>query len=128
MRVDKTVRRETGYIALWVVLLSAVTQAVFLIGGWWTWKVLCGNLLSAAAGIGNFFLLGLTVQKAVTLEEKNAAALMRSSKTVRFLLLALVAALGAVFLNLWSSIIPLIYPSIAIKLRPIFNKHDTNKP
>lgn len=53
-KVDKTVLRETGYIALFVILLSVLMQAVFLIIGKWDYTVLLGNLLSAAA-VGNFF-------------------------------------------------------------------------
>ena len=31
--MDATVRKETGYIAIWVFLLSVLTQAVFLVIG-----------------------------------------------------------------------------------------------
>ena len=35
MKIDKTVARETRYIALWVICLSLIMQAVFLIIGEW---------------------------------------------------------------------------------------------
>ena len=59
-KIDPTVKRETYYIGVWVLLLSAVLQSVFLILGKWNYTVLLGNVLSAALAVGNFLLLGLT--------------------------------------------------------------------
>ena len=64
-QIDPTVRRETKYILLWVLVLSALLQAVFLVLGQWDIKVLLGNALSGAAVVLNFFFMGLTVQKAL---------------------------------------------------------------
>ena len=61
MRLDPTVKKETLYIAAWTAVLSLVMHAVFLALGAWNLSVLWGNLLSLAAGILNFLLLGLTV-------------------------------------------------------------------
>ena len=72
MTVDKTVRRETLFVAAWVGIFSLFMQAVFLVIGRWDYTVLLGNLLGAAAAVGNFFLMGLTVQSAVQKEEKDA--------------------------------------------------------
>ena len=70
MKIDATVKKETKYIALWVLLLSALMQSVFIVIGKWDHTVLLGNLLSGAAVILNFFLIGITVQKALEKEFK----------------------------------------------------------
>lgn len=122
MKVDPTVKKETGYIALWVFLFSLPLQAVFLILKKWDYTVLLGNLLSGALGILNFFLMGLTVQKAVLKEEKGARRDVRLSQTLRFLMLIAGVALGAWLpcFNIWAVLIPLFYPRIAIAMRPLF--------
>lgn len=126
-KVDATVRRETGYVALWVLLFSALLQAAFLLIGQWTPPVLWGNLLSGTAAVGNFFLMGLTVQKALTQDEKQAANTMRLSQTGRLFLLFLIAMIGVLLpraFSLWTVLIPLLFPRIAIALRPLFNKDN----
>ena len=125
-RPDKTVWRETGYIALWVAVLSALMQAVFLLIGRWDYRVLLGNLLSAVAVIGNFLLMGITVQKAMDKEEKAAATAMRFSQSLRLFLLFGVAALGALLpcFNTWAVLIPFFFPRIALIFRPRFGGMD----
>ena len=57
--MDPAVKKQTGYIAVWVILLSLVMEAVFLLLRKWDLSVLFGNLGGAAAAIGNFFLMAL---------------------------------------------------------------------
>lgn len=121
-KIDATVLRETAYIAAWAVILSAVMQAVFLVGGWWDYTVLFGNLLSGICAVLNFFLMGLTVQKAITKEEKDAKNTMRLSQSLRTLFLFAIMAVGVSlpYFNMWSVLIPLIFPRIAIAFRGFF--------
>ena len=91
MKIDATVRRESIYVAGWIVLLSVLMQAVFIIIGKWDYTVLCGNLLGGAASFANFLLLGITVQKAVAMEEKQAANAMKLSQTLRLLMIFIAA-------------------------------------
>jgi hypothetical protein len=123
-KIDKTVRRESIYILVWVLILSLCMQAVILIIRKWDYSCLLGNLLSAAAASANFFVMGLTVQKAVDREEKQAANLMKLSQTLRNMALLLVAVIGVVLpvFNMWTVIIPLFFPRIAIMIRPFFDK------
>lgn len=124
MKVDTTVRRETGYIAICVLILSAVMEAVFLIAGFWDYTVILGNLLAGFAAILNFFLMGLTVQKAVLEEKKKAANRMKLSQMLRMLMLFGAAAVG-VFVpcfHFLAALIPLFFPRIAILFRPLLNK------
>lgn len=127
MKVDTAVRHETCYIAIWIVIFSILMEAIFLIIGKWDITVFWGNLLSGIVATVNFFLMGLTLQKAVTKEEKQAANTMKLSQTLRMLLLFITAALGVTLpcFHICSALIPLFFPRIAIALRPLFNKKRT---
>lgn len=123
-QVDAAVRRETLYIAAWVLVMSVLMQAVFLVIGRWDYTVLLGNLLGGGAAVGNFFLMGLTVQSAVNKEEKDAATAMKASQKWRLLLLLVVGVVGVVLpcFNTWALLIPLFFPRVAVAFRPVFNK------
>lgn len=117
-KIDETVLKETKFIALSVLILSALMQAVFLIMGEWRLPVLWGNLLGGGFAVLNFLLMGLTVQKAVGLDEKEAKNTVKVSQAYRTLLMFGVAALGVTLscFNDWATIIPLFFPRIAIAL------------
>lgn len=121
-KIDKTILNETAYIAAWVLILSLLMQAVFLICRIWDYTVLLGNLLSAAVSVLNFFLMGLTIQSATVKAEKEARAQMKVSQSMRTFMLFAAAALGvlAPCFNIASSLIPLFFPRIAIAARPLF--------
>ena len=122
-RIDETVKKETAYIAVWVLIFSVLTQAVFLIIGKWDYTVLLGNLLSGSAAVLNFFLMGISLQKALGKEEKDARNTMKLSRTYRNLFLLVVTVLGVTlpWFNLWTVLIPLLFPRIAIVFRPLFD-------
>lgn len=124
MKVDKTVKKETLYIAALSGVLSLLMQAVFLVIGQWHFSVFLGNLWGYAAAVGNFFLMGLTVQKAVLKDEEEAKKTIKISHTLRNMLILVVAVIGIVipFFNTWTVIIPLFFPRIAIFFRG-FNKN-----
>ena len=63
--MDPAVKKETGYIAVWVILLSLVMEAVFLLIRKWDLSVLLGNIGGAAVAIGNFFLMALIATRAM---------------------------------------------------------------
>ncbi|MBR5272052.1 MAG: ATP synthase subunit I [Clostridia bacterium] len=123
-KISSVVLKETAYIATFTVILSVLMQSVFLIIGKWNLTVLFGNLLGAFAAVLNFFLLGLTVQKAVTQDEKKSKLTMRLSQTSRLLMLFAVAIVGYLVpvFNLIAVVIPYIFPRIAIALLPVFRK------
>lgn len=129
-KIDPTVRRETVYITVWVIIFSAVMEAVFLIGGWWNITVLFGNLLGGFCAVLNFFLMGLTVQNALSKEEKEAKDIVKLSQSLRmFMQLAFVAVgflIPSVF-NVIAVLIPLLFPRVAIMLRPFFNEQMEGK-
>lgn len=120
MKIDETVKKETLYIAGVTAIFNVLMQAIFLIIGKWEIGVLLGGLLSFLAGVGNFLLLGLTVQKAVLKEEKEAKQLMKTSQALRQVAMFGILALGlAVPVFHWVAVIvPMFFPRIAIALRP----------
>jgi predicted membrane protein len=131
MKVEKTVVTETAFVAICVVVCSAVMQGVFLAIGQWNLPVLYGNILSGCIGILNFFLLGITVQHAVHQEVKTAKRTMRISMLLRYLMLVAVAVLGAVFdvFNLYSTLIALLFPRVGITIRQFaLKKNDKTEP
>ncbi len=125
-KIDKTVQKETGYIALWVLIFSILMQATFLVIGKWDLTVLFGNLLGGALAILNFFLMGIGVQKAVRKEEKEARDLMKLSQTLRSFLVLVVVIVGIVLhcFHTVAVILPLFFPRIAVAIRPLFMKKE----
>ena len=124
---DQAVTKETTYIAVWVLIFSALMQAVFLIIGRWNYTVLLGNLLSASAAVLNFFLMALSVVAALEKEESEAKNTMKLSRLYRFLFLAVVIIIGAVApcFDIWAVVIPVLFPRVAIALRPLFDKNKS---
>ena len=123
--LDPAVRKETGYIAVWVVLLSILMEAVFLIIGQWNPGVLYGTLGGALIAVGNFFLLAVTVSRAVARGDPGQAA--RQVKTTASLRLMGVGALCALLVgvlktNVFATLIPLLFPRIALAFRPMVDR------
>ena len=123
-KIDPIVLKETIYIFAFTVIFSMLMQAVFLIVKAWNYTVLLGNILGIIAATLNFLLMGITVQNAVTKDEKNAKNLMKLSQTGRLFMMfgfALVGYLVPVF-NAIAVVVPFLFPRIAIMLRPFFTK------
>ena len=121
---NPVVKKETAFVALWVLVGCALIQGVCLVAGWWSLPVLPGSLLGGATAVGNFLLMCLMVQKAVTQTEKQAKNTIRLSQSLRLmmqgLVLVLAACLPKVF-NIWATAIPLLIPRLAISLRELRN-------
>ena len=128
-KIDTVVWKETKYIALWTVVFSAIMQSVYLVIGYWDVTVLLGNLLGGAAIVFNYFMIGVTVQKALDKEEKEAKQTIKTSASLRNLYLFLVALLG-VLVDCFA-IIPLLlcffFPRLAIMIRPLVDKRAAKK-
>ena len=127
VKIDKVVIKETKYIATFGVILSVLMQAVFLIIGKWHYSVLLGNLWGAAISVLNFFVMGLYVQKAVSQEEKEARQTVRASQSLRMFGIFVLAIVGLIIfkqtLARVAIVVPLIFPRIAIMIRPLINKN-----
>lgn len=129
-KTDPTVRKETIYIAVWTVLLSLLIHSVFLILRKWDYTVLTGNIAGIILAVMNFFLLGRTVQNALSKEGDDAKNAMKVSQLLRYLMIIVGIAAVAVlkqYFNTVAAIVPLIFPRIAIAFRPLFNKKEEGK-
>ena len=128
--MDPAVKKETGYIAVWVAFLSLVMETVFLLIRKWDLSVLFGNIGGAAAAVGNFFLMALIATRAVDRAVANgkpeeAMTRVKATATVRLLGCALICViLIAVFkTNVYATLIPMLFPRIGIMFWPKFNKN-----
>ena len=123
-KIDPTIKKETLYIAAFVIIFSVLMQSVFLIIGKWDVEVLFGIILGAVAAVGNFFLMGLTVQVSLEKEEKEAKNIIKFSQSARLFLLFGVALAGYLIpvFNIIAVVIPFLFPRIAVMLRPLADK------
>ncbi len=123
-KIDATVKKETLYIAALSMILAVLMQSVFLIIGKWNTAVLLGGILGYVTAVGNFFLMGLTVQSAIGKEEKAIKRSMMISQGSRFLMLIAVAAIGYLILKnvpaLIATALSYLFPRFAIAARPLF--------
>ena len=119
---NSAVIRETKYILFFTLALSIPMQAIFIVLKSWDITVLLGNILSGGFAVLNFYLMGKAVEKAVSKDEKEARAIIKKSQSLRQLMLFVVVGIGALvpIFNIWTSVIPLLFPRIAIALRPLF--------
>lgn len=124
VKPDKTVIKETAFMAVFSIICSVLMQAVYLIIGKWALPVLFGNLLGFAAAILNFFLMGLSVQYSCSKDEKQAANFMKMSQILRMFMLFGAAVLGASLkcFSVVTTLIPLFFPRIAVIFRQSFMK------
>ncbi len=130
MQVQQATRRETGHIALGVLAFSAVMHLVFLVIGRWELGVLWGNLLGGGFAVGNFFLLGLTVQSiANDTDQKRAKLKLQGSYTGRMLLMLLVVVLAVKlpFIVWPAAVIPLLFPRLTILAMQLMGVYKPEK-
>ena len=123
--MNATVKKETSYIAVWVLALSLVLEAVFLILRQWNLAVLLGNAAGADLAIGNYAMLGNAVAKAVESGEPDKAAMkIRASRNYRLLGMAGICALliGLLKTNVYATLIPLLFPRIGLAFRPMIDR------
>ena len=129
--MDPAVKKETGYIVLWVVLLSLIMEAVFLIIGKWDLSVLFGNLGGAAGAAGSFFLLAVTVSRAVASgTPEQASQRVKASAGLRLIGSGAVVALliGVAGTNVFATLIPLLFPRIGLFFRPAIDRRRGVSP
>ena len=127
MKFDPSVKREIGYVTLGTLLLTAAEIGVFLAIGKYAADVLYGAILSACAGILNFFLLAVTVTRALSYppeEEAAAKGLLKLSRIARMFFLLAALAVGAILFNWVSTLITIFFPRIIIGVRAVAVKRE----
>ncbi|MBR6051528.1 MAG: hypothetical protein IKP68_10080 [Clostridia bacterium] len=138
MRIDADVKKETKFIILGMLIMSALMHAVFLVIGKWSLGVLWSNLLVGCAMVASFFVMCLTIQKAISCGDPvKARSMATASQLGRLLALAAVVALGAYFSNItdkggpfefWALVPPLFFNRITVMIRgAIVRKEEAKK-
>ncbi|MDO4484543.1 MAG: hypothetical protein Q4C54_09000 [Clostridia bacterium] len=146
MKIDQTVKRETLRIAAGTLILSTLMVAVFLVLRQFSIKVLLGALWGSFFAVLNFFLLGISVQKAaekmngvhlppqeedeetgevkeapLSPEAQEAKKQMHLSYSLRMLMLfaACVAGVCVPVFHPVAALLPLLFPRLVMMiLRP----------
>lgn len=116
-RPQKTIVRETRRIAIGVAALIAVMMIVYALMGRFTFGVALGALMGGAYGVFNFFMLGMTIQRAgKETDEAVARARVRSSYSLRMLGAVAVAviAFALPFAEGLPCVIALLFPRLTI--------------
>ena len=130
--IQPAVKKETkkvilytlaGVVLMWVVfavLHGAIPEKIPF-----DYTVILGGLGGGAGAVLNFFLMGLTVQKAASCEDEGAARMrLKASYSQRMLLQVGwgIAAIIAPCFQFAAGLLPLLFPSMGIKLNAIFKK------
>jgi len=121
----RVIYKETLFVLAGSLVLSLVMELVFLLFGRWRPAVLYGNLLTVFATTLNFYLMCLSLTRALAQggDEKSVQARMKASSTGRMLLLGLIVAGGCYAsvkwdaVDLWATLIPLLFVRVTLFVR-----------
>lgn len=114
---QQSIVKETKRIAVGTVIMLVVMLAVYAVLGKFTVGVLLGGLLGSAYAIFNFFLLGMTLQKAASMTDQQMAHMkVRSSYSTRMIgmLILAVVAFALPFVEGIPCLIALLFPRATI--------------
>ena len=132
VKIQPAVKKETekvaagtaiGVILMWVVfgiLHVAMPEKVPF-----DYTVILGGLCGGIVAVLNFFTMGITVQRIVSLENQDAAQrVMRSSYSKRMFLQLVwcIVAITTPYFQFAAGLLPLHFPGAAIKIAGIFGK------
>ena len=114
---QQSIVKETKRIAVGTVIMLVVMLAVYAVLGKFTIGVLLGGLLGSAYAIFNFFMLGITLQKAASMTDQQMAHMkVRSSYSTRMIgmLVLAVVAFALPFVEGIPCLIALLFPRATI--------------
>ena len=114
---QQSIVKETKRIGVGTVIKLVVMLAVYAVLGKFTVGVLLGGLLGSAYAIFNFFMLGMTLQKAASMTDQQMAHMkVRSSYSTRMIgmLILAVVAFALPFVEGIPCLIALLFPRATI--------------
>lgn len=114
---QQSIVKETKRIAVGTIIMLVVMLAVYAVLGKFTVGVLLGGLLGSAYAIFNFFMLGMTLQKAASMTDQQMAHMkVRSSYSTRMIgmLILAVVAFALPFVEGIPCLIALLFPRATI--------------
>lgn len=118
--------KETKRIAIGTVIMLIVMLVAYAVLGRFTIGVLLGGLLGSAYAIFNFFMLGMTLQKAASMTDQQMAHMkVRSSYSTRMvgMLVLAVLAFALPFVEGIPCLIALLFPRATILVASV-NRAD----
>lgn len=125
MKPNAVVLRETRRLVIALLIIDALISGVFALLRRWDYTVVTGALLGTAAAALNFFLLGLTVQRAAEKSE-NPKRYAKLSYGLRMLLLAAILLCG-ILLPCFHTAAVLIPPLLQFPILLILNLRSKGK-
>lgn len=114
---QQSIVKETKRIGVGTVIMLVVMLAIYAVLGKFTVGVLLGGLLGSAYAIFNFFMLGMTLQKAASMTDQQMAHMkVRSSYSTRMIgmLILAVVAFALPFVEGIPCLIALLFPRATI--------------
>lgn len=115
MKISPAIKKETGHIAVGVLIGDVIMLAVFLLLKRLDYTVVLGALLGSAAAILNFFVMGIVCQKAMD-DPDRAQLIVRQSYSRRMLAMVVVMIIGFALpcFHVVAVVVPFLLPSITI--------------
>lgn len=128
MKLDPAIRRETRRVACGIAIADILMFAVFFLLKKFNYTVALGALLGSGVAVLNFFLLGITVQKAAD-KDDGQKKLVQSSYSLRMMMMCLTIILGAVLpvFHTVAVIVPFLLNTPVILLLQTFDRLKAKK-
>lgn len=125
INMSKEVRREVIRMLIILAPMCLIMYGLFALAGYWQFDTILGALAGYSLACLYYFMLACSVETSMTKETEDEARLHQfRSYWVRLGVIAivLVAVIYAPQVNAWATIIPLVFPRLAIY---ILNVWDT---
>ena len=128
MKISPTVLLETKRVGLGVLLGDVLICAVFALLHKFNYTVPLGALLGSVCAVGNFFLLGVSIQKGLDMGDAMQKYL-KSSYALRMLMHLACIALAALLpcFHTVAAIIPLFLPRLVILVMQLAGVYKTEE-
>ena len=125
MKLAPSIKKETGHIALGVLIGDTVMLAVFALLKRLDYTVVLGAALGSAAAILNFLFMAMNLQKAMD-DPDRAKLLVQKSYTQRMLGMVVVMIIGfaAPCFHVVAVVIPFLLPSVTIKVMQLLGMYN----
>ena len=122
--MDKALVREIKKVSLGVLILGAVEAIVILCAFGPDVALLLGALLGCFCAILNFFLTARDIEKNIDKSENAAKLAAAGGYYLRLILIAamIFLAIKMPWLNVYTMVIPLIFPRLVITAYGLFPK------
>lgn len=125
--MSKTLLNEIRNIALITAILGIIQVIITIPAGYFGHPAVLGTLLGCAVAVLNFSLMGIIFEQCVS-REKGASGMMGIGYILRLAVIAaaVIWAMKVPYLNYVCTVIPLIFPQIAIFILNAVRRRERN--